>query len=186
MEQRRGAGEPRVVAAERDPLPAAERPVQHLTGEAVAGLCVALTFWDRGVLTPEGTAAWLQVESLRQYLTQTYPRVEDVDLPTDRFDEYTAWAVALDASEQWARIASRIADTTRTPVEVNTPDTGVHDQYFWLRHAAIGQTLTSSCHATSYQPPPPSSSSGSSGGSSYSSRSSSVGSGSGGGGGGSW
>ena len=43
--------------------------------------------------------------------------MEDDDLPTDRFGEYTAWAVALDASEQWARIASRIADTTRTPVE---------------------------------------------------------------------
>jgi uncharacterized membrane protein YgcG len=155
----------------------------------VAGFCVKYSFWGEKVLTPEGTAAWLQVESLRLYLTRSDP--DDDDLPTDRFGEYTAWAVALSATEEWARLASRITDTTRAPVQpVSTDTTGVLDQFYWIRHANIGMALTTSCAATTHQPRVASSAS-SSGGSSYSggyssSSSSSVGSGSGGGGGGSW
>ena len=154
----------------------------------VAGFCVTLAFWGENVLSPEGTAAWLQVESLRLYFTRSDP--DDDDLPTDRFDEYTAWAVALSATEEWARLASRITDTTRTPVQPAATDTtGLYDRFYWIRHAYIGQALTASCSATTYQPRA-SSSTASSGGSSYSggysSSSSSVGSGSGGGGGGSW
>ena len=155
----------------------------------VAGFCVSYSSWGEKVLSPEGTAAWLQVESLRLYLTRSEP--DDDDLPTDRFGEYAAWAVALSASEEWTRLASRITDTTRAPVQpVSTDTTGVFDQFYWIRHANIGMALTASCAATSYQPRVASSAS-SSGGSSYSggyssSSSSSVGSGSGGGGGGSW
>lgn len=152
-----------------------------------AGLCVRFAFWGENVLTPEGTAAWLQVESLRQFFLQTRGRVADADLPTDRLGEYTAWAVALSASPQWSRMAARIADTTRTPVEPAATDTTrVLDEFYWIRHASLASTLATSCSASSYQPRPASSSSSSSGGSSYSSSSSSVGSGSGGGGGGSW
>jgi uncharacterized membrane protein YgcG len=153
----------------------------------VAGFCVAFAFWGERVLTPEGTAAWLRVEALRRYLTG--PEADD-DLPTERLGEYAAWAVALGASEQWARLASRITATTRKPVEPSaTGTTGVFDELYWIRHRYIGQTLNQSCAASAYQPRVSSAAS-SSGGSSYSggysSSSNSVGRGSGGGGGGSW
>ena len=143
--QRAGGG--RGLARDRPPGPRRSSWPARGAALGVAGFCVAYSFWGEKVLSPEGTAAWLQVESLRLYLTRSDP--DDDDLPTDRFGEYTAWAVALSATEEWARLASRITDTTRTPVQpVATDTTGVLDQFYWIRHANIGMALTTSCAAT--------------------------------------
>ncbi|MGY1814365.1 DUF2207 domain-containing protein [Blastococcus sp. SYSU D00820] len=150
---------------------AADSPATCLALATVAGvLCGlgwagAISGWELKVLTPEGSAAWLQVESLRQFLA-TAPREALLDeaLASGQVERYTAWAVALGQADRWATVPfSRTAS-------------GGGRYHHPAHHAVFAPVFVSSCTTASTSP----SSSSSSGGSS------SVGGGAGGGGGGSW
>jgi hypothetical protein len=81
-------------------------------GGALAGGGTAAAFrsWELRVFTPAGSTAWLQVESLRQFLAQSPPTAVDEVLALGRIGRYTAWAVALGEAQRWARLASRFED----------------------------------------------------------------------------
>ena len=135
-----------------------------LTG---AGASAALRGWELRVLTPQGSAAWLRVESLRQFLAQSPPTAVDQAIASGRLGEYTAWALALGQAERWSQLASSVSVPGRAPV---------YDPS--LRYAMYGPVFLTGCHSASVAP----SSSGGGGGS----FGGGVGGGAGGGGGGSW
>ncbi|TYP86919.1 DUF2207 domain-containing protein [Blastococcus xanthinilyticus] len=128
-----------------------------LTG---AGAAAALAGWELRVLTPDGAAAWVQVESLRRFLAGSPQPAVDEAVGSGSLGRYTAWAVALGEAERWTQLASRVPAASSG---------GRH-----LTYAAYAPALVASCGAASTAP------SSSTGGTT------SVGAGAGGGGGGSW
>lgn len=131
---------------------------------AGAGAAAAIRGWELRVLTPKGSSAWLQVESLRRFLAQSPPTAIDEAVAAHQLGVYTAWAVALGEAERWSQLAS----------SASVPAGPRYDPY--LRYATYGPVFVSSCSTASVSP---SSSSGGGGGGG-------VGGGAGGGGGGSW
>ncbi|MGY2065387.1 DUF2207 domain-containing protein [Blastococcus sp. SYSU DS0619] len=131
---------------------------------AGAGAAAAIAGWELRVLTPAGSAAWLQVESLRQFLASASPTAVDEAIGSGRLGRYTAWAVALGEAERWAELAS----AARVPVHSSSDAR-------YLHYAVYAPVLVAGCGTASTAP---SSSGGTSG--------ASVGGGAGGGGGGSW
>ncbi|MGY2082822.1 DUF2207 domain-containing protein [Blastococcus sp. SYSU DS0539] len=131
---------------------------------AGAGAAAAIAGWELRVLTAAGSAAWLQVESLRQFLASAPPTAVDEAIGSGRLGRYTAWAVALGEAEHWAELAS----AGRAPARSHPG--GRH-----LSYAALGPVVVAGCGTAGTAPP-------SAGGGS----STSVGGGAGGGGGGSW
>jgi uncharacterized membrane protein len=125
------------------------------------GFAAAVRGWELRVRTPQGSGLWLRVESFRRFLhaSETFHAEEAAKRGVLR--EYTAWAVALDEIDRWAKA---VAGSTAIPAESG------------LGYAHLAPILVSSTSSTSTAP---SSSGGSSGGGS-------VGGGGGGGGGGSW
>lgn len=77
---------------------------------AGAGAAAAARGWELRVFTPEGSAAWLQVESLRQFLAQSPPTAIDEVIASGQVGRYTAWAVALGEAQRWSQLASRVSD----------------------------------------------------------------------------
>jgi hypothetical protein len=73
------------------------------------GAAAAIQGWELRVFTPAGSAAWLQVESLRQFLAQSPPVAVDRVISSRRIGRYTAWAVALGEAQRWSQLASEIA-----------------------------------------------------------------------------
>jgi hypothetical protein len=65
---------------------------------AGGGAAVAVRGWELRVFTPEGSAAWPQIESLRRFLAQPPPTAVDEVIALRRIGRYTAWAVALGES----------------------------------------------------------------------------------------
>jgi hypothetical protein len=130
-----------------------------LTG---AGAAAALAGWELRVLTPAGSAAWLQVESLRRFLATSPPTAVDEAIGTRSLGRYTAWAVALGEAKRWAELASGLRGQGRSASDTQH-----------LSYAVYAPLLVASCGTASTAP---SSSSGGAG----------VSSGAGGGGGGSW
>jgi hypothetical protein len=137
---------------------------------AGAGLAALVKAWELRVLTPAGSALWLQVESFRRFLAESHASDVEEAAERGRLRECTPWAVALGEAEGWwARVASSaVAGAASTGLSQVTDDS--------LRYARLAPALSSSTSASSTAP----SSGGSGGGSSSSS------SGGGGGGGGSW
>jgi Predicted membrane protein (DUF2207) len=135
-----------------------------LAGAGVAGL---VRGWELKVLTPEGSAAWLQVESLRQFLAQSPPTAIDEAVADGRLGTYTAWALALGQAQRWKELAS----STTVPGRRGY----YRDPYY--RYALYSPVFVHSCSTASTAPSSSSSGGGGGGG---------VGGGAGGGGGGSW
>jgi hypothetical protein len=133
-----------------------------LAGAGFAGL---VRGWELKVLTPAGSAAWLQAESLRQFLAQSPPTAIDEAVADGRLGIYTAWALALGQAKRWKELAS----STTVPGRRGY----YNDPYY--RYAVYSPVFLHSCSTASTAP---SSSSGGGGGG--------VGGGAGGGGGGSW
>jgi hypothetical protein len=135
-----------------------------LVGAGFAGL---LRGWELKVLTPAGSAAWLQAESLRQFLAQSPPTAIDEAVAGGRLGTYTAWALALGQAQRWKQLAS----STTVP--------GRRDYYQdpYYRYAFYSPVFLHSCSTASTAPSSSSSGGGGGGG---------VGGGAGGGGGGSW
>jgi uncharacterized membrane protein YgcG len=119
------------------------------------------------VLTPAGSAAWLQAESLRQFLTQSPPTAIDEAVADGRLGIYTAWALALGQARRWKELAS----STTVPGRRGY----YNDPYY--RYAFYSPVFLHSCSTASTAPSSSSSGGGGGGG---------VGGGAGGGGGGSW
>jgi hypothetical protein len=134
-----------------------------LAGTGFAG---AVRGWELKVLTPEGSAAWLQAESLRQFLASSPPTAIDEVVANGQLGSYTAWALALGQAQRWRELAS----TTTVPRR-----RGYYDDPCY-RYAFYSPVLVSSCSTASTAPSSSSSGGGGSG----------VGGGAGGGGGGSW
>ena len=134
-----------------------------LAGVGFAGL---VRGWELKVLTPAGSAAWLQTESLRQFLAQSPPTAIDEAVADGRLGTYTAWALALGQAKRWKELAT----TTTVPGRRGY----YSDPYY--RYAVHSPVFVHSCSTASTAPS--SSSSGGGGGG--------VGGGAGGGGGGSW
>ena len=138
----------------------------------VGGVLVGIGFaglvrgWELKVLTPAGSAAWLQAESLRQFLAQSPPTAIDEAVADGRLGIYTAWALALGQARRWKELAS----STTVPGRRGY----YNDPYY--RYAFYSPVFLHSCSTASTAPS--SSSSGGGGGG--------VGGGAGGGGGGSW
>jgi hypothetical protein len=152
------------LSAEQVTLPLALAGVGGvLAGAGFAGL---VRGWELKVLTPEGSATWLQVESLRQFLAQSPPTAIDEAVADGRLGIYTAWALALGQARRWKELAS----STTVPGRRGY----YHDPYY--RYAVYSPVFLHSCSTASTAPS--SSSSGGGGGG--------VGGGAGGGGGGSW
>ena len=86
-------------------------------GGVLAGIGAAafLRGWELRVLTPEGSAAWLQVESLRQYLAGSPQAAIDTAVATGQVGRYTAWAMALGEADRWAELARTAAGPGRAP-----------------------------------------------------------------------
>jgi Predicted membrane protein (DUF2207) len=82
---------------------------------AGAGAAGAVRGSELRVFTPEGSAAWLQVESLRQFLAQSPPTAVDRVIASRQVGRYTAWAVALGEAQRWSQLASRPSDPSRSP-----------------------------------------------------------------------
>ncbi len=123
----------------------------------------------RSVLSPEGTAAWLQVESLRLYLTRSRRRRRrrSPDRPARRVHGVGGRAERHGANGHV--IASRIADTTRTAGRAGSDrQRECCDQFYWLRHANIGRWRSTTSCARVHLPAAGTTSASSSGGSSYS------------------
>jgi hypothetical protein len=133
---------------------------------AGAGLAGLVRGWELKVLTPEGSAAWLQVESLRQFLAQSPPTAIDEAVADGRLGTYTAWALALGQAQRWKELAS----------STTVPGRRGYYQDPYYRYALYSPVFVHSCSTASTAPS--SSSSGGGGGG--------VGGGAGGGGGGSW
>lgn len=130
---------------------------------AGAGLAAAIRGWELRVLTPDGSATWLRVESLRQFFASSPPTAVDEAIAAGQVGRYTAWAVALGEAERWSQLASRTSVSHGSPMAVHH-----------LRYATFGPVFVAGCSTASTAP----SSSGGGGGG--------VGGGAGGGGGGSW
>jgi hypothetical protein len=69
------------------------------------------------VFTPVGSAAWLQVESLRQFLARSPPTAVDDVIASREVGRYTAWAVAVGEAQRWSQLASRISTPARLPYD---------------------------------------------------------------------
>jgi hypothetical protein len=82
-----------------------------------AGATAATRGWELRVFTPEGSAAWLQVEALRQFLAQSSPAAVDQVIASRQIGRYTAWAVALGEATRWSQLASQIAVPARLPYD---------------------------------------------------------------------
>jgi hypothetical protein len=134
-----------------------------LAGAGFAGL---VRGWELKVLTPAGSAAWLQTESLRQFLAQSPPTAIDEAVADGRLGTYTAWALALGQARRWKELATTATVPGRRGY--------YSDPYY--RYAVYSPVFLHSCSTASTAPS--SSSSGGGGGG--------VGGGAGGGGGGSW
>ncbi len=128
-----------------------------LAGGSVAALVRA---WELKVRTPQGTAAWLRVESFRRFLAASEAYHAEQAAARGVLREYTAWAVAVGEIDRWTHAMESATDI---------PDRSA------LTYAVIAPHLVSATHTASTAP----SSSGGGGGGG-------VGGGGGGGGGGSW
>ena len=118
------------------------------------------------MFTPEGSAAWLQVEALRQFLAQSPPTAVDEMIAFRHLGRYTAWAVALGEAQRWSQLASKISVPAGSPYDTRG-----------LLYAGYAPAFVTHCSTSSMGS---SASSGGGGGGV------SVGGGAGGGGGGSW
>jgi hypothetical protein len=86
-------------------------------GGALAGSAAATAVrgWEVRVFTPEGSAAWLQVQSLRRFLAQAPPTAVDEAIASGNIGRNTAWAVALGEAQRWSELASTFSGTARLP-----------------------------------------------------------------------
>jgi hypothetical protein len=133
---------------------------------AGAGATGAARGWELRVLTSAGSASWLQVESLRQFLAQQPSTAVDPMPLSGQIGRYTAWAVALGEAGRWSQLASRISDSLSSP-----------DDARGLLYAGYAPMFVAHCSTSSVA----SSASSSGGGGGVG-----VGGGAGGGGAGSW
>ncbi|HEY3141413.1 MAG TPA: DUF2207 domain-containing protein [Acidimicrobiales bacterium] len=129
---------------------------------AGAGLAAAIRGWELRVRTPQGSAAWLRVESFRRFLAQSEAFHAEEAAKRGVLREYTAWAVAVGEIDRWSRAVASSS--------VIQADAGL--SYAYMAPMLMASTMSASTA--------PSSSSG--GGGSFGG----VGGGGGGGGGGSW
>ncbi len=127
------------------------------------GLGLVIRSWELLVRTPRGTATWIRLLSFKRFLAGSETQHVEWAAQHGMLREYTAWAVALDEADHWARALER------SNVD-ETSQTAAHDA---VRFATIAPALSRATQAASTAP----SSSGGGGG---------VGGGAGGGGGGSW
>jgi Predicted membrane protein (DUF2207) len=131
-----------------------------------AGAAAAARGWELRVFTPEGSAAWLRVESLRQFLAQSPPTAVDEVIASRQIGRYTAWAVALGEAQRWSQLASKISVPERLPYDTRG-----------VLYAGYAPMFVTHCSTSSMASSAPG---GGSGGGVA------VGGGAGGGGGGSW
>ena len=134
-------------------------------GFLVAGFAVGMVIrsWELLVRTPKGTATWIRLLSFKRFLAESETQHVEWAAQHGMLREYTAWAVALDEADHWARTIERS----------NIDPSSNIAAYEAVRFASIAPRLE---HAVSSASTAPSSSGGGGG----------VGGGGGGGGGGSW
>jgi hypothetical protein len=87
---------------------------------AGAGAAAAVRGWELRVFTPEGSAAWLQVEALRQFLPQSPPTAVDEMIAFRRLGRYTAWAVALGEAQRWSQLTSHVLVPAGSPYDTRS------------------------------------------------------------------
>lgn len=139
-------------------------------GGAIAGLGLGsiIRAWELRIRTPQGSGAWILIESFRRFLHES--EAEHVERAADMglLRQYTAWAVALDETDRWERAVKAAAGVPGSRVAA------MPHHAAWIYAAP---SIRSALGATTTAP----SSSGSGGG-----FSGGAGGGGGGGGGGSW
>ncbi|GAA2683122.1 hypothetical protein GCM10009864_65000 [Streptomyces lunalinharesii] len=133
------------------------------------------------MLTAQGTALWLRIESFRRHLTGAGAQNVEAAADAGTLDHYTAWAVALGVADRWSRAVSASTTPPPAPTSQRAPRASLFSPLMAL---AILNAVSSSTRQ-----PAPSDSAGSAPGPSSgpgTDSSYSVGGGEGGGGGGSW
>lgn len=136
---------------------------------AGAGLASLIRAWELRIRTPEGSGAWIRIESFRRFLHESEADHVERAAEMGLLRQYTAWAVALGEVDRWEK-AVELA--VRQP---GSAAAGVPQHHMGFIHMA--PLLASSVSTASTAP----SSSGGGGG-----FSGGAGGGGGGGGGGSW
>lgn len=136
---------------------------------AGAGLASLIRAWELRIRTPEGSGAWIRIESFRRFLHESEADHVERAAEMGLLRQYTAWAVALGEVDRWE---NAVDAAVRQP---GSAAAGVPRHHINFIH--IAPLLASSVSTASTAP----SSSGGSGG-----FSGGAGGGGGGGGGGSW
>jgi hypothetical protein len=139
---------------------------------AGAGSSAAIRGWELRVLTTDGSATWLQVESLRQFLAQSPHTAIDEAIASGLVGQYTAWAVALGQAERWSQLASSASVPARSSFDTRG-----------LRYATYGPVFVAGFAISGVSP---SSLAAAAGAGAGAGGGGGVGGGAGGGGGGSW
>ena len=138
-------------------------------GAAIAGTGIAslIRSWELRIRTPDGSGAWIRIESFRRFLHESEADHVERAAEMGLLRQYTAWAVALGEVDRWEKAVDA---AVRTP---GSAAAGVPTHTRFVHFAPI---LASSVSTASTAP----SSSGGGGGGGG------AGGGGGGGGGGSW
>ncbi len=147
-------------------------PIVLIIGALGAGAAATsmVRSWELLVRSPEGSAAWIQIESFRRFLEGSEAGHVENAAAMGRLREYTAWAVALGETKAWTKsVDAAVANSPELGNRFASDLLMVHLASNISQAAARGST-------------PPRSSGGGGGGG----FSGSVGGGGGGGGGGSW
>lgn len=76
---------------------------------AGAGLASIVRAWELRIRTPQGSGAWIRIESFRRFLHES--EAEHVERAADMglLRQYTAWAVALDETDRWEKAVEAAA-----------------------------------------------------------------------------
>lgn len=76
---------------------------------AGAGLASIIRAWELRIRTPQGSGAWIRIESFRRFLHES--EAEHVERAADMglLRQYTAWAVALDETDRWEKAVKAAA-----------------------------------------------------------------------------
>ncbi|MFF3325283.1 DUF2207 family protein [Streptomyces sp. NPDC002889] len=68
---------------------------------AGTGLALWLRSWELRTRTARGAALWLQVESFRRFMADSFPHLSGETTDDNQLELYTAWAVAVGEESSW-------------------------------------------------------------------------------------
>ncbi|MDG2029047.1 MAG: DUF2207 domain-containing protein [Acidimicrobiales bacterium] len=133
---------------------------------AGAGFASVIRAWELRIRTPQGSGAWIRIESFRRLLHESEAEHVERAAEMGLLRQYSAWAVALDETDRWE---NSVREATAVP---SSHAAGVGHHAMWIYAAPA---IRSAVRAASTAPSSSGSGDGFSGGA-----------GGGGGGGGSW